>query len=392
MAEQYLQKHIDELPTPAFLINAGTFETNSRAMLDRAKALGASFRAHVKTHKTVEGTRLQLQNQTSRIVVSTFKEVEGLSEMIREGTITDILYGLPISKSWVPVADQWSRRVTLRLMIDDIEQLKFLVEYSKTVAKLQKWSIFLKIDMGTHRAGRELSDHALKELIGYCMQQRQYIDIHGTYCHAGHSYNSEGQLDAKKYLQAEIIAANEAAKIIRSFDSSLTLCLSIGATPTAHVADHNVDLSGINASDDLELHAGNYPMCDLQQLSTGCITQKNISCSVLAEVVSSYPGRGSAPGEVLINAGVIALAREPGKLPGWGRVITEPYNNWFVARLSQEHGILAATEPTASFPAYGTKLKIVPQHACISATSFPSYYIVDDFDIVIAVWTPFHGW
>ncbi len=83
----------------------------------------------------------------------------------------------------------------------------------------------------------------------------------------------------------------------------------------------------------LEVHAGVYPTLDLQQLAThardaSLLTHDDIAISVLAEVASVYPERGKdKTTEALINAGSLALGREPVqdeiRLPGmlyrgWG--------------------------------------------------------------------------
>jgi D-serine ammonia-lyase len=84
--------------------------------------------------------------------------------------------------------------------------------------------------------------------------------------------------------------------------------------------------------------AGNYPVNGLQQLATGCIEETDQFLRILAEVCSVYPERN----EAIINAGAIALSREPGPFPGYGRLVSRP--EWHVGRLSQEHGILVSEE------------------------------------------------
>ena len=117
--------------------------------------------------------------------------------------------------------------------------------------------------------------------------------------------------------------------------------------------------------------------------------------TVLSEIVSTYPNRGdSAPGEQLINAGVLALAREFSAIRGHGKVV-EPqgYGDWIVGRLSQEHGVLTPNGENCKFIPFGTRVKVIPQHACIAAACHPFYFVVDeDEEIVVDVWVPFRGW
>lgn len=390
---EYVGKTLDQLPTPAFLVNRKTVEDNCQRMLDRARRLGASFRAHVKTHKTIEGTALQLGDYSTRVVVSTLMEAWKLVPLAEKGMVNDVLYGLPIVQSRIPEIVELQAHFTVRLMIDHRSQLETLIQYSHSHNLSQPWSFFVKVDMGTHRAGLESGSEALNDIISFALANKKYLSLYGFYCHAGHSYASKDITEASGYLNAEIRAADAAAAFAKSIDPDLCLVVSVGSTPTSHSTDELDRASLTLAADELELHAGNYPFCDLQQMSTHCISEDNVACTVLAEVASCYPGRGpSAPGEILINAGVIALAREPGPHPGWGLVRTKGYKDWYVGRLSQEHGILVPVADTKpEFPPLGSRLEIIPQHSCITANAFQWYYVTEG-NKVVDIWVTWRGW
>lgn len=111
---------------------------------------------------------------------------------------------------------------------------------------------------------------------------------------------------------------------------------------------------------------------------------------ILAEVCSKYEERN----EFVVNAGLVALARESGPIPGYARLVEDP--NWHVGRVSQEHGILVTTERPnenglASFYV-GKKVFLHVQHACITAAAHYEYFIVDEQDVVRDVWYPWKGW
>ncbi|CAN6618546.1 D-serine dehydratase [Trichomonascus vanleenenianus] len=397
LKKEYVGKTLAEIPTPAFIVDRAVMKKNCDTMLARAKKLKAQFRAHVKTHKCDEGVELQLGDFSSRVVVSTLMEAWRMLPYYKSGKITDVLYGLPIVNSRVGEIIELKKHVpNVRLMIDHPCQLDMLIAYSKEHNVSEPWSFFVKVNMGTNRAGLETESEELTELIKKALgeQNKPFLSLYGFYCHAGHSYASPSSKEATSYLKDEIVAANAAAKIAKQIQPDLDLTISVGSTPTAHASDI-IDLSTVGELHaELELHAGNYPFCDYQQMATHCITQENVACSLLAEVASCYNGRGDrAPGEVLINAGVIALAREPGPLPGFGKVATKGYEDWYVGRLSQEHGILVPSEGTTpKFPPLGQRFHIIPQHSCITANAFAWYYIVDGSDKVVDIWTAWRGW
>ena len=90
----------------------------------------------------------------------------------------------------------------------------------------------------------------------------------------------------------------------------------------------------------LMLMAGNYPMLELQQLSTHLIKREQIAQKVLATVISFYPGRGAVD-EAMCDAGGIALSKDTGPAPGYGDIVGKA---WRIGRTSQEHGILVRTD------------------------------------------------
>jgi D-serine deaminase-like pyridoxal phosphate-dependent protein len=94
--ERWLGKQLSLLPTPSVVIDRAVYIENCKRMLQAARNNGMSFRIHIKTHKTSEGTRLQLDpfqdeagedDATSgRLIISTVEEGWML---VNSGTIED---------------------------------------------------------------------------------------------------------------------------------------------------------------------------------------------------------------------------------------------------------------------------------------------------------------
>ncbi len=145
-----------------------------------------------------------------------------------------------------------------------------------------------------------------------------------------------------------------------------------------------------------------YPLHDLQQLHTGMITPSDIASHVLSSICSIYPGRGNGA-EAICDAGGLAMSKDVGPEPGWGRVMTDGLEGWSIGRLSQEHGILTHhSEQTPNrLPEYGEKIKVIPQHACLTLAAYEVYYVVDESEEmgkrwedlgVKEVWKPWKFW
>jgi D-serine deaminase-like pyridoxal phosphate-dependent protein len=312
-------------------------------------------------------------------------------------------------------------------------------------------SIFIKIDMGTHRAGVAPQSQAFSQLISsiLALDTLRIANLLGLYSHAGQSYTSTSRAEALDFLRQEFEALLVTASTVHSASPSKTLVLSVGATPTTTAVRNllidNVD-TPIEASKEIsalratiaairlekcsiEIHAGVYPVLDIQQLATralptegphAMLTWSDLALTILAEVASLYPGRGkNATPEALLGAGTVALGREPCQAySGWG--ILTPWNRkgvrmpvggpethvgWQVGRVSQEHGILVwsggegegegAVEPEVL--EVGMKVRVWPNHACIAGAGFGWYLIVDETrggkeDEIIDVWPRWRGW
>ncbi|VTT65177.1 unnamed protein product [Fusarium fujikuroi] len=376
----YTGKHVSELPTPSLVVNLPVLKTNVETLHRDVEKLGIGFRPHVKTLKSLEVTRLMMADGKYRgIIASTIPEIQGALPLVKEGLLEECLYGLPVYPGILPRLVELRRSLRIMLMVDNEQQVDFL---EKSASSKQPWDIFVKLDVGSRRAGVEANSAALNSLVERA-QKSSAISIYGFYCHAGHSYGGRSRDEAEKTLNIEVSSVLAAAKLL---PSDHQLVISVGSTPTAHVVESLKASMPENIK--LELHAGNFPCNDLQQVSTGLVTETQQSVSVAAEVCSVYPERN----EALVNAGVIALSREASAFSGFGRVVGSPA--WGVVRLSQEHGILGTSEGRKVDEDFevGQKIQLWCNHACIAAAAFYVYYVVDEQGIVRDTWIPWKGW
>ncbi|GKU03371.1 d-serine dehydratase [Fusarium langsethiae] len=378
--KSFIGKSISELPTPALLVNLPVLKKNIDTLHQDVERLGIGFRPHVKTLKTPEVTRLMLAGGKYKgMIASTFPEMKGVLPLVEEGLVEECLYGIPVYPGVLPRLTELRKLLRVQLMVDNEQQISFLED---SASSKQPWDIFIKLDVGSHRAGVEANSDALHRLVERA-EKSSAINIYGFYCHAGHSYGGRSRKEAEETLNMEVSSVLSAAKLL---PSDRRLIISVGSTPTAHVVESLKASMPENII--LELHAGNFPCNDLQQVSTGLVTESQQAVSVVAEVCSVYPERN----EALVNAGVIALSREASAYSGFGRVVGSPA--WGLVRLSQEHGILGTSEGRKVDEDFkvGQRVEIWCNHSCISAAAFYVYYVVDEGGIVRDTWIPWKGW
>ena len=357
------------LTTPAFLVDLNIVEQNCRRMLDRARASGVAFRPHAKTHKTVEIARMQHGGVIGPITVSTMAE----AEFYADAGFRDITYAVPIAPEKLPRAAALQRRVErLNILLDSFDALR-AVEGSGTV-----FDAFLKVDCGYHRAGVDPNDPDSVRL-ALAMASSPAIHFQGLLTHAGHSYNAHTVEEIRR------VAAEETAALTRFralLDGLGDTPRSIGSTPTLSVVEQFTDCD--------EVRPGNYVFFDAFQATIGSCRFEDVGVSVLATVVGSYPERH----EAVLDAGALALSKDTGPdhiHPNFGYGIVcdldlRPIDAQLVA-LSQEHGKLA----TRAHLPVGTRVRVVPNHSCLTAAMFDRYHAIDA-GRVVGEWRPVRGW
>lgn len=219
------------------------------------------------------------------------------------------------------------------------------------------------------------------------------LDLYQHLFSFSESYASLGEAEAAAFFAGEVACVNSAAAAALSLGTPppSPYVLSVGATPTAHVA--NLSVSG-SLNGTLELHAGCYCCLDLQQVATQLVPMSRVATSVITHVISLYPHRE----EAMCDAGGIAMAKDLGPFPGYGHVVApESAKGWELGRLSQEHGTLVRAKGEVGEKVreleLGELLRVVGQHSCMTLAAYPWYYVVEDGgDTVVDVWVPWKGW
>jgi len=135
-------------------------------------------------------------------------------------------------------------------MIDNEAHVDMLETFNTHNSVDNKWGVFIKVDMGSKRAGIEVGHPRLQSLIQK-VECSSAVSIYGFYCHAGHSYGTTKPEDAANILHNEVAAAVAAAAMMTSSES---VVVSVGATPTAHVIRSFTEKLPTRLK--LELHAG----------------------------------------------------------------------------------------------------------------------------------------
>ncbi|WP_246793929.1 DSD1 family PLP-dependent enzyme [Burkholderia perseverans] len=374
---------LDTLPTPSALIDVPRMMRNIERMQRRLDALGVAFRPHVKTTKCEPVVRAQLAAGARGITVSTLKEAE---QFFARG-IDDIVYAVGMVAGKLPQALALRQRgCNLKLTADSLAAAEAIAAFGREHG--MNFEVWIEIDVDGHRSGVAPEDARLVT-IGRALAEGG-MTLGGVLAHAGSSYDYHRHDELVRIAEQERAGAVRAAERLRAAGLPCPV-VSIGSTPTALAAER---LDGVT-----EVRAGVYVLFDLVMHNVGVCTTDEIALSVLTTVIGHQEEKGWA----IVDAGWMAMSRDRGtqRQPhdfGYGLVCAEDgtvLGDYLLGGANQEHGILQRRgEPdhaiATRFP-IGTRLRILPNHACATGAQHPEYQAVAA-DGEVETWPRFYGW
>jgi D-serine deaminase-like pyridoxal phosphate-dependent protein len=202
-----------------------------------------------------------------------------------------------------------------------------------------------------------------------------HLVFDGLLTHAGHSYAQQDDEARRAVAKQEREVTAGFADRLRS-EGITVPAVSIGSTPSMAAME---SLEGVD-----EVRPGNYVFNDFMQVASGVCPAEDVAVSVLATVISH---QNSLP-HCIVDAGALAMSKDdgppPGKRRGLGPVLRglaggalDPRIN--LTHVSQEHGFVEGPDAADIRGRYaiGERLRILPNHSCLTAAMFDEYWVVE---------------
>ena len=249
--------------------------------------------------------------------------------------------------------------------------------------------MWIEIDTDGHRSGVKPEDDLLLQ-IGTALHEGG-MHLGGVLTHAGSSYdcNTRGPAAPARRTGARRRGPRGRAPA--------------RGRPAVPGGQRRLDADGAARRSSLEgvteLRAGVYVFFDLVMHNVGVCSIDDIALSVLTTVIGHQDEKGWA----IVDAGWMAMSRDRGTQKqqrdfGYGQVCTEdgePLGGYLMSGANQEHGIVsradgADTDIAARFP-IGTRLRILPNHACATGAQHPEYHGINCQGEPLS-WPRFYGW
>jgi D-serine deaminase-like pyridoxal phosphate-dependent protein len=339
-----MQQDADTLvsTTPALVIDETILDANIARTAEFAARSGLNLRPHVKTHKSIEIARRQVEAGAIGITVATLSE----AEVFAEAGFTDIFVAYPlwIDESKVAALERILRLSSVLLGVDSVDGARQVAKLG--LAEAGRLAVLIEVDSGHHRSGVPAEDAgALAESV-----RDAGLEVAGVFTFPGHSYSPATRESAARDEQESLSIAS-----VSLADRGITpRIISGGSTPSLEFADSSVLT---------EVRPGVYVFGDAQQWELGTISPGSIALTALATVVSRSPDR------IILDSGSKVLGADRGAYStGFGRLLDYPDAR--ITALSEHH----ATVTGADLP-LGTRVRVVPNHVCAAVNLADEYFV-----------------
>ena len=329
---------LEDVETPALIIDLPAFERNIRRMSDAVRHTKIMLRPHAKAHKSPAVAMAQMRGGATGICCQKVSEAEA---MVAGGVLDILLTNEVVDPGKLRRLARLARTAHIAICVDDVAQVP-LVD-AAAAAEGVRLEVLVELDVGHHRCGAaagEVSNIASAILRSPCLTFSGLQAYHGAAQH----FRAPSEREA---------AIRKAVELVREAQDQLAaIGLPAPRVTGAGTGSFEYELaSGVYT----ELQPGSYVFMDadygknLDRNGQAARTFEN-SLFVLATVMS-VAGRS----HVVLDAGLKATTAESGLPRVYGRAHLEAVG------MSDEHTKVEAA-PGGAVPQLGDKLLLVPGH------------------------------
>ena len=353
---------VQDLDTPALLINLDIMERNLARVGDYARQHRLRLRPHTKTHKIPALGRQQLALGAVGLTVAKVSEAE---VMLDSGS-PDLLIAFPTfgAAKLARVMDV-ARRTQVTMALDSLEVARPLS--AAAVAAGVSIGVLAEMDVGMGRVGVDGGEPLLKLAQG--LQALPGLSFQGVAFYPGQikMLDGEGRVEMGKVSERLALALD----LLRRH-SIECLIVSAGSTPTWM---HTHQMPGVN-----EIRPGTYIFNDINTVMAGACGWDDCAVSILTTVVST-----ARPKQMILDGGSKTFSSD--RLANssdvtFGRIVEEPAARFH--KMSEEHGFVDVGEAQRKFEV-GERVRVIPNHVCVAVNLHERVYGLRG-DTIESVW------
>lgn len=352
---------IEELDTPAMIVNLDLMEQNIARLMQRFRDKKVQIRPHLKTVKSAELARMLIAAGAVGGCVAKVSEAEIMAEAgIDDLLITTEIVGKPKLARLVALVQ---RHPQIKVVVDSVVAAQAL-EQAMRDAHLHI-NVLLDLNVGQHRCGIAPGEDALA--LARALGQLSHVHLIGMQGYEGHLQHIHDAEERAQRCREAMRLLTDTATQLRAAGFSIET-VTTGGTGTAEVC---ADYEGIT-----EVQPGSFIFMDTDYRNALGPAYAN-ALTILSTVIS-HPTATRA----VIDAGLKSLSIDSGmpEPKGLTGIHYRPGGD--------EHGILT-WEPSATAAnvqlAIGDRIEMIPSHIDTTINLHDQYFAYRDGRIE-AIW------
>lgn len=349
-----------EIQKPTLIVNKQICRGNIAKMVAKAAHHKIELKPHFKTHQSHAIGEWYREAGISSITVSSV----GMAQYFAGAGWKDITIAFPCNISQLDLINKLGNDVTLTLLISNDQIIDQLSQQLSTSVK-----VYVEIEEGGGRTGFQVEDvNAIKQQI-HKIEESEFLEFVGIYCHAGQTYSKRGANKVKEFSSEVLSKLLNLKKLLLVSWPETQLCF--GDTPSCSILE---SFDGIDV-----ISAGNFVFYDVMQTEIGSCAFTEIAVALACPIVSIDTKKQ----ELCIYGGAIHLSKDHAQSSAFGQVAREVEGKWeiienvVVNRVSQEHGMVKIPNFLMDDFEIGEVLYVLPIHSCLTAQCIGEYHLAD---------------
>lgn len=320
--------NIHDLETPAILIDIDRMQRNIQRMQAHCNNLGINFRPHIKTHKSPEIARLQLEAGAVGIACQKLSETQ---IFVNDGfNNIQIPYNIVGQKKLANLIDIAKSLQSGQITVSADHSL--VIQGLADVAEATKIKLNIMVEMATNiqRTGAPIDQITN---LAQQIETAPYLQFSGLLVYPSYAINRPALLEAISNLETVGINVPE---------------ISGGGTEAAFQADQIPELT--------ELRVGTYVFYDWMHMKKGIATEDDCAMRIAATVVST-----PTSDRIILDSGSKTLSSDHVENE-FGYIIEYPQAR--IYQLNEEHAYVDVSQCNQR-PTISDRLHIIPAHTCV---------------------------
>ena len=295
---------------------------------------GIAFRPHVKSHKSLNVARRQMEGGAVGLTAATIGE----AEVFVDGGFDDIFIAYPLWMSDAKASRirRMSDHAKISVGVSSLDAAHILAARLRGTQGLH---VLIEVDSGEVRTG--VTSPADAVAIANVIVDAG-LKLAGVFTHGGHSYAGSDAVAGAAADEARSLLDVKHALTTAGHDVRV---VSAGSTPTALVSS----VAGIT-----EQRPGTFVFGDRQQVALGAHHADAVALFVAATVVQV------SGGQFVLDAGAKVFTKDlPKTVEGFGALPAFPEAR--IERMFDHHAVVVNAR---TMPRTGDKLAVIPNHVC----------------------------